>query len=905
LRSSKAISILFGFFAGLLLLLIVSYLLVPFWATKLVVHLLQGSNVHLEQGEFSRPGPSRLEITNPGITYRNDADVFTVRAQKLVIDYSLESLFNGELLALQSEHVDVDHQQQHEAAEASPSSPFQGFPLLLPSEIFKRIPVKLLEIKKLTAKSPLLSDFGRLTGQLSFDQQALEVGFSGSRQRSLEFSFKVSRDNKVDLNLTESGQSIAIISSETEGEGVLSQIKTLAKVNLGRISLTAKEMGWLNKDLTVSGDLEAHWQMQLPGSLNKEMIKAATLTGEISSTGNLKFEKERIDTNFSLAATFKGHDQTVVVRLGQLNVSGSMSAVEQIVEALPAVKAACLKNRDCVKFMVKAFPDTELVIDSESKALITKKGGLAVTVGINQAINKSGKAVDQTKGLLARTELKTLSYQWSDDWQFKGEYEASLAAHSLIWDDLQSGEIEEYTAGSFAVDQKKVNLRVNADSRLVVQNIMISDGLIPSLVIRNSNDLDLTIADGRVDLPSSTFDFNAPDLAWDDQLFQMQAGLITLKKGTIDFNSPGNNSVHADMVLSGVVANKKTVKLSPLTVKSGVNLEGNLVLGQFEMQDQSGIVRFDGEFEHNQRTGRGKMETSLQPITFREDKTYLPKLLENWKHPLDLSAGTLSASTHFVWDDKQSSTRSEITLKGVGGFYNRNIFKNINGLIRVDGPADALQVQRQTMTVASINVGIPIKNIEFTVFGSLDALTIENLQAELLGGKASQKIMIYRQSDPENKINLRLDAIQLSEILKLQPAITGEGQLNGDLPLRLLGSGVEMNGGKIVSDSGGVIRYQPDAPVPDTVSNSGVKLALDALNNFRYDVMEIDADYAVTGDLLLKARLEGRNPDLKIKRPFHFNLQVRQNIPALMKSLQLTQEISDSIDVRVKNFYQR
>ncbi len=74
-----------------------------------------------------------------------------------------------------------------------------------------------------------------------------------------------------------------------------------------------------------------------------------------------------------------------------------------------------------------------------------------------------------------------------------------------------------------------------------------------------------------------------------------------------------------------------------------------------------------------------------------------------------------------------------------------------------------------------------------------------------------------------------------------------------------------------------------------------MQLVLQALNNFHYNVLQVGAQYGDVGTLNLNVRLEGRNPDQKKSPPIHFNLTVQENIPALLKTLRLVQDIEESV----------
>jgi hypothetical protein len=64
---------------------------------------------------------------------------------------------------------------------------------------------------------------------------------------------------------------------------------------------------------------------------------------------------------------------------------------------------------------------------------------------------------------------------------------------------------------------------------------------------------------------------------------------------------------------------------------------------------------------------------------------------------------------------------------------------------------------------------------------------------------------------------------------------------------------------------------------------------LQALSDFHDNVLKIGVQYEEEGTLNLTARAEGQNPDWQHGRPVHFNLNVQENIPALLKSLRIVQ----------------
>jgi hypothetical protein len=78
-------------------------------------------------------------------------------------------------------------------------------------------------------------------------------------------------------------------------------------------------------------------------------------------------------------------------------------------------------------------------------------------------------------------------------------------------------------------------------------------------------------------------------------------------------------------------------------------------------------------------------------------------------------------------------------------------------------------------------------------------------------------------------------------------------------------------------------------------------MIVDALSNFQYHILDVTSDYKPGGDLSLQVHLEGENPDWQSGQPIHLNLNLEENIPALLRSLQLSDEITN----RVRKSYQK
>ena len=71
------------------------------------------------------------------------------------------------------------------------------------------------------------------------------------------------------------------------------------------------------------------------------------------------------------------------------------------------------------------------------------------------------------------------------------------------------------------------------------------------------------------------------------------------------------------------------------------------------------------------------------------------------------------------------------------------------------------------------------------------------------------------------------------------------------------------------------------------------------LSNFEYTTLVSDVDLSKEGDLKLKLKLTGRNPDMDEKRPVVLNVDVENNIPQMLRSLRAARAVEDVLEKRL------
>jgi len=73
-------------------------------------------------------------------------------------------------------------------------------------------------------------------------------------------------------------------------------------------------------------------------------------------------------------------------------------------------------------------------------------------------------------------------------------------------------------------------------------------------------------------------------------------------------------------------------------------------------------------------------------------------------------------------------------------------------------------------------------------------------------------------------------------------------------------------------------------------------MLFDALKDFRYEVLEVGLDGNLTGQMLLKLRVLGRNPDVLAGQPFQLNIGIDSALVPLLSATFQRPDISTAIE---------
>ncbi len=346
-------------------------------------------------------------------------------------------------------------------------------------------------------------------------------------------------------------------------------------------------------------------------------------------------------------------------------------------------------------------------------------------------------------------------------------------------------------------------------------------------------------------------------------------------------------------------------EISALLALSNNNLNVN---GRLRIADRD-ILAVDGNADLITTTAQIHVE--IPRLQFGPGQQTFAHLFLDLPAEADVVAGSVAASADIAVQMNDSSGIQvsgpvQLNVDRLSGFYANttvvDFSTDISGELLDSG--DFVSEQALSGRIASVNPGLPVENISFnySVDTRRKTLDLHDLQATIFNGVLRSEGVAYDWAAAGNTFTMVLERIDLSAVLDMgaYEGVQASGIISGNVPVSISGSTVSVAEGTLhVEAPGGSIRYQPASA--GSSGNAALDLVNQALSNYQYDRLDADVNYLPSGDLNLAVRLQGANPDMNQDQRINLNLNISDNIPSLLQSLQSSRSITDSLERALQN----
>jgi hypothetical protein len=346
----------------------------------------------------------------------------------------------------------------------------------------------------------------------------------------------------------------------------------------------------------------------------------------------------------------------------------------------------------------------------------------------------------------------------------------------------------------------------------------------------------------------------------------------------------------------------------PLHVDGSLRPAGEDLAFRFELADASAALRVETSGSYDLERRRGAATLRLHPLQFEPEGRQPAGLFPILAGQLSQVKGSVEAIGSLSWEEGRASSEVDVALRDVGFATEVAEVEGVNGTIRLTGPNPTATPPGQLLSVGRIDFGLELTEglVRFELRPE-GTLALEAAQWDVAGGS----VRTAGQLDPkaaEQELVLEVEDVDLGELFartKLE-GLSGSGSLGGHIPLVRRGDVLEIRNATLAADEpGGAIRYLPTPGVAGMAeSAAGFDVLLAALENFRYEELELSLNGTTTGTVELLLHLRGANPALEGGRPVEFNLNLEAQLADLLQTGVATYRIPEKIEERLREFSQ-
>lgn len=336
----------------------------------------------------------------------------------------------------------------------------------------------------------------------------------------------------------------------------------------------------------------------------------------------------------------------------------------------------------------------------------------------------------------------------------------------------------------------------------------------------------------------------------------------------------------AELSLGRLVSTAKPALFTPLTLDieaQAGDSAGEVAYTAF-LSDTLGsaVIRAEG------RAGfkNGSADLTLFPVRFVAGGLEIGDLSPMLAEIVTALEGEIGTSATLAWaGDTLTEQAARVTLDTIAVAAGGIALAGLNADFRLSGLAPLATPEPQTLYLDAVTAPLPLSDGRLRIDIAGERLAVEEVTFNLAGGRVHAAPFIVDLSDLRNiALTLQAEDVRLDGLFRLADidGLSGEGRLEGRLPLRLDADGAHVEDGLLATTEPGVLRYSPET-LPDFLKGDDMrtKMLRQALANFRYDALSLRIDGGTTGAQTIRLEATGRNPDFMEGHPVElaFNLQ--------------------------------
>ncbi|WP_444932581.1 intermembrane phospholipid transport protein YdbH family protein [Microbulbifer sp. JTAC008] len=363
--------------------------------------------------------------------------------------------------------------------------------------------------------------------------------------------------------------------------------------------------------------------------------------------------------------------------------------------------------------------------------------------------------------------------------------------------------------------------------------------------------------------------------------------IVTIKNGAAALDSEFN-SINLEIETS------EKYKVNP-SAKGKLSLQHNKLTSHSQIK--AGAIKIDLSGSYDLSKSSGGVEFSVPEVIFSTDRS-LNDTIQGL--PLNIVSGRLSAGGSVSFPS-QSKDSIHVSLDDIAATYKDSFAIGISGDLKVENEdGHWITPTPYPLSIESINAGLPVKNVQLSL--QLDKqkdITLHNFSADFLQGRVTSSALIWNLAEETRKSIVHAQGISLEALAQETDSENFEasGLINLEIPIVTGPEGITVEAGHLQGEApGGRLRYYGAFSPQMLASNPQLKLIANALEDYEFQSLEGSIDYPASGDLQLQLKLVGRSEAIDSDRDLVINLNLENNIPDMLRSLQASRDLTETLE---------
>ena len=251
---------------------------------------------------------------------------------------------------------------------------------------------------------------------------------------------------------------------------------------------------------------------------------------------------------------------------------------------------------------------------------------------------------------------------------------------------------------------------------------------------------------------------------------------------------------------------------APLRLHGSMQPESNRVTFDVELADTAGTVEIRVRGQHDLASAAGQAQVDLPPVDLAPGQLQPGQLSPMLSEMMQDVSGRLALDGTVGWGGSDVRADLALLVEGLAFTSGPARFEQVNGVIALDRLVPPSTPPGQQLAVGLVDIGLPLTDGLFTFDLEPGQLLVEQLRWQFAEGRIRAAPFTIGSEGIQFSTRLTAERLQLNEIFALAQldGLTGEGTMHGTLPITVAGSEAIIEGGELVSDRRGWVRYRPD-----------------------------------------------------------------------------------------------